>query len=141
MNKHLLTPIAAAMLPIGMSSASIQSTSVYSYLGSRNNKNATYAAPSNIANQYSQHRINENADKLTAASLQQTLMTEHFFIAHLRPSYLELAHVRTGSTLTAHISQCAFCTFTVVHTTLLADKVIVNTHFIEQIGVICGPVM
>jgi hypothetical protein len=49
MNKHILSTIAAAMVPIGMSSASVQPPSAYSYLGSRNNKNTTYATNISIA--------------------------------------------------------------------------------------------
>ena len=48
MNKQVRSTLAAAMLPMGMSSAIAQSSGVYSYLGNRNHRSSSYT-PSQLS--------------------------------------------------------------------------------------------
>jgi hypothetical protein len=48
MNKHLLSTFAAAMLPIGMTSASVQLAGGYSYLDNRNSRQNAYLSSNNL---------------------------------------------------------------------------------------------
>ncbi|MFT6901278.1 MAG: plastocyanin [Colwellia sp.] len=85
MNKHLLSTIAAAMLPIGVSSASIQSVGGYSYIGNRHSSNNTYLTSPNKNHKYPQQTIHHNklalkqvkpVNALSSSSLKQTLMPD-----------------------------------------------------------------
>ncbi|MFT6195688.1 MAG: hypothetical protein ACJASU_002617, partial [Cognaticolwellia sp.] len=85
MNKHLLSTIAAAMLPIGVSSASIQSVGGYSYIGNRHSSNNTYLTSPNKSHKHPQQTTHHNrlalkqvkpVNALSSSSLKQTLMPD-----------------------------------------------------------------
>ena len=147
MNKHLLSTIAAAMVPIGMSSASVQPPSAYSYLGSRNNKNTTYATSSNtpnVANKYAQQRINENplalnvnenTDKLTAASLHQLYErgASKKRIRQYRARWLGWVISMMAVAVTARAEDCPQVSFELIDSTstLVCDPIAFATSYVS----------
>ncbi len=85
MNKHLLSTVAAAMLPIGATSASAHTAGTYSYIGNRSSNNNVYQTSTNKSNEYKQKAIQKNKlaltrdkpdDVISSLSLKPVVMPE-----------------------------------------------------------------
>lgn len=105
MHKHLLTSIAAAMLPLSAQGAIAQASGSYSYLGSRS-RDAALSSAIHHSSQQSYNKLDDKSDtQLQVISAQHSLFLTPFSTSEKALDLTIQQHTHTNEILNADIER------------------------------------